>query len=83
MDNQILSDAAIYSRIKEAALTYYHAHAKEISERRKVKYRETHPNPRPVGRPRKVAVETGLNFVSQDSNNASATNLPSSVQGVS
>ena len=83
MDNKTLSDAAIYSRIKAAALAYYHTHAQEISERRKAKYREAHPNPRPRGRPPKVAVETGLNFVSQDSNNASATNLPSSVQSVS
>jgi len=83
MDTKTLSDAAIYSRIKEAALVYYHAHAQEISERRKMKYRETHPNPRPRGRPRKVADQTGLNFVSQDSNNANTSDLPSSVQGVS
>jgi hypothetical protein len=83
MDNKTLSDAAIYSRIKAAALAYYHAHAQEIAERRKVKYREAHPNPRPRGRPRKVADETGLNFVSQDSNNASATDISSSVQVVS
>jgi hypothetical protein len=82
MDTKILSDAATYSRIKAGALAYYHAHAKEIAERRKIKYREAHPNPRPRGRPPKVAVETDLKVVSQDSNNAGATNLSSSVQVV-
>ena len=52
MDDQTLADAATYSRIRAMSLAYYHAHAKEISERRKAKYREAHPNPRPRGRPR-------------------------------
>ena len=35
MDEQTLADAATYSRIKAMSLAYYHAHAKEIAERRK------------------------------------------------
>ena len=54
MDAQTLADAATYSRIKAMSLAYYHAHAKEIAERRKAKYQADHPNPRPRGRPRKV-----------------------------
>jgi hypothetical protein len=54
MDEQTLANAAVYSRIKAMSLAYYHAHATEISERRKAKYRAAHPNPRPRGRPPKV-----------------------------
>jgi hypothetical protein len=59
MDSKILADAAVYSRIKAGSLAYYHAHAKEIAEQRKIKYREAHPNPRPRGRPRKVVATDG------------------------
>jgi hypothetical protein len=52
MDAQTLAHAATYARIKATALAYYHAHAKEIAERRKAKYQADHPNPRPRGRPR-------------------------------
>ena len=78
MDPKIIADAAVYSRIKATGLAYYHAHAQEIAERRKIKYREAHPNPRPRGRPRK----SDLLLSVVDSNNASSTNLPSSVQVV-
>lgn len=78
MDPKIISDAAVYSRIKAISRAYYHAHAQEIAEKRKAKYREAHPNPRPRGRPRK----SDLLLSVVDSNNASATDLPSSVQVV-
>jgi hypothetical protein len=54
MDAKIIADAAMYAKLKAANLAYYYAHQQEISEQRKQKYRETHPNPRPRGRPRKV-----------------------------
>lgn len=54
MDAQTLAHAATYARIKAMSLAYYHAHATEISERRKAKYRDAHPNPRPRGRPPKA-----------------------------
>lgn len=54
MDAQVIADAAVYAKIKSGSLAYYHAHAQEIAEQRKIKYREAHPNPRPRGRPRKV-----------------------------
>ena len=68
MDPKIISDAAVYSRIKATSLAYYHAHAKEIAEQRKIKYREAHPNPRPRGRPRK-----GGGGVETDSGNVSSS----------
>ena len=60
MDAQTLAHAATYARIKAMSLAYYHAHATEISERRKAKYREAHPNPRPRGRPPKVVEGGGV-----------------------
>jgi len=72
MDEQTLADAAVYSRIKAISLAYYHAHAAEIAERRKAKYRDAHPNPRPRGRPRKV-VEGGGVAVETDSGNVSSS----------
>lgn len=53
MEPQVIADAAVYARVKAANLAYYHAHAKEIAEQRREKYRVAHPNPRPRGRPRK------------------------------
>jgi hypothetical protein len=70
MDEQTLADAATYSRIKAMSLAYYHAHAKEIAERRKAKYRAAHPNPRPRGRPPKVVEGGG---VETDSGNTSSS----------
>ena len=53
MDARVVADAAVYARVKAANLAYYHAHAAQIAEQRKIKYRAAHPEPRPRGRPRK------------------------------
>ena len=58
MEPQVIADAAVYARVKAANLAYYHAHAKEIAEQRREKYRAAHPNPRPRGRPRKSGSST-------------------------
>ena len=59
MDAKVIADAAVYAKIRAYALAYYHDHASQVSERRKAKWREAHPNPRPRGRPRKEVVESG------------------------
>ena len=79
MDPKIVADAAIYAKIRAYALAYYHEHAAEVSARRKIKWRETHPNPRPRGRPRKATAEIyekGLGVggvVETDSGNVSSS----------
>lgn len=59
MDERVIADAAVYAKIKAGNLAYYHAHAQEIAEQRKQKYRQAHPNPRPRGRPRKSVATDG------------------------
>ena len=68
MEPQVIADAAVYARVKAANLAYYHAHAKEIAEQRREKYRAAHPNPRPRGRPRK-----GVGGSSTDGNVSSSS----------
>lgn len=48
-----------YRRVKEANKRYYERNKADIAERRRLKYREEHPNPNPVGRPKKEAGPTG------------------------
>ena len=67
MEPQVIADAAVYARVKAANLAYYHAHAKEIAEQRREKYRAAHPNPRPRGRPRKSGSSTDGNVSSSSS----------------
>jgi hypothetical protein len=69
MDTQTLADAAVYAKIKAMSLAYYHAHAKEISTKRKELWKLAHPNPRPRGRPRKG----GGGVVETDSGNVSSS----------
>jgi hypothetical protein len=54
MDDQLIKDAEKYKRLRQYALNYYHAHATDISAKRKEKYRATHPDavPRPNAKPR-------------------------------
>ena len=51
------ADAAIraYLKMQEANARYYQRHKDELLAKKREKYKEAHPNPRPVGRPRKVA----------------------------
>lgn len=55
MEHSLNAEVAIrtYQRILENNRKYYERNKAEIAEKRRVKYREEHPNPRPVGRPRK------------------------------
>ncbi len=46
-----------YQRILDNNRKYYERNKAEIAEKRRIKYRDEHPNPRPVGRPRKVVEE--------------------------
>lgn len=57
MDAQTIADAAVYAKIKAGSLAYYHAHADEISAKRKELWKLAHPNARPRGRPRKATFE--------------------------
>lgn len=51
----INAEAAIraYIKLKEANARYYAKHKEELLAKKKEKYREANPSPRPVGRPRK------------------------------
>lgn len=44
MDAQIIKDAETYRRIRERAKTYYTKNIDAISEKRKAKYHELHPD---------------------------------------
>ena len=56
MDAETLAAAARhYDAMKRAQKKYY----QKVRESRLAKYREAHPNPRPVGRPKKVGAEGG------------------------
>ncbi len=44
----------VYEQQKKAQARYYDAHREEIRQKKKEQYREKHPEPRPVGRPRKA-----------------------------
>ena len=46
-----------YELQKEIARKYYHDHKDEILQKKKDKYRSKNPNPKPVGRPRKVLIQ--------------------------
>jgi len=46
-----------YLKHRQAQNRWYEAHKQEVSEKRKAEWREKNPNPRPVGRPRKVVAE--------------------------
>ena len=56
-----------YEAVKKATSKYYLGHKQEISERRKMQYKQKNPNPKPRGRPKKN--------INVDSNNNNATEL--------
>jgi hypothetical protein len=73
MDEQIIADAAVYAKIKAGSLAYYHAHAAEISAKRKELWKLAHPNARPRGRPRKVTAEMYDKMMAKESGSGSSS----------
>lgn len=45
-----------YERHKKLCRDYHLKNKEKINERKKLKYREANPNPRPVGRPKKNSI---------------------------